>query len=284
MEIIAFSPGESYPTISITGTTCALGCLYCQGYYLKNMHSAMTPADLYSTVRNLHAKGARGILISGGFNKDGLLPVRQFLPTIKKIKKDFDLLISLHPGLVDKVLATEIRMSNIDIVDYELIIDPFVIRGVKGLNKSPLDYIKSLKFLTKFGPAYIVPHLLIGLRYGAIAIEKETIDSLLDYDPYLVTFLTFIPTRNTSMANCNSPEKEDLIELFSYARKLRGEIALGCMRPQKYKDDTEHLLIEKRLIDRIAVPSYKIVKKYNLNIIKACCSMPREFLPKFVDQ
>jgi len=283
MEVIAFSPGESYPTISITGTTCALNCQYCQGYYLKNMYPALTPADLYSAVKNLHAKGARGILISGGFNQDGVLPIKPFLPTIKKIKKDFDLVISLHAGLVDKVLASELRMNNVDIVDYEFLIDPIIISEVKGLQKTPSDYIKSLELLTKYGPTYIAPHLPIGLRYGKIVNEKETIDSLKDYDPYLVAFLIFRPARDTMMADYNFPEKEDLIELFSYARKLKGEIALGCMRPSMYKDKIDQVLIEKYLIDRIAVPRNKIVKKYNLNVVKACCSVPREFLSKFVN-
>ena len=283
MEIIAFSPGENYPVISITGTACELNCLYCQGYYLKNMHSALTPAQLYSTAKDLHAKGARGILISGGFTQDGFLPIRPFLPTIKKIKKDFDLVISLHPGLVDKVLASEIRRSNIDIVDYELIIDSDVIKDVKGLNKSPSDYVKSLELLIKFGPTYVAPHLPIGLRYGEIVKEKEAIAFLMDYEPYLVAFLTFIPTINTMMEDCGFPEKDDVIKLFSYARRLKGEIAMGCMRPSIYKDETDQVLIEKGLIDRIAIPRNKIIKKYNLRVIKACCSVPREFLSKFID-
>lgn len=283
MEVIAFSPGESYPIISITDTLCALNCKYCQGYYLKNMYSASTPAHLFSTVKDLHSKGARGILISGGFTKDGVLPIKPFLSTIKKVKKDFDLIISLHPGLVNKQLATEIRRSNVDIIDYEFVIDSDVIRDVKGLNKSPSDYIKSLELLVKYGPAYIAPHVPIGLRYGKIVKEKEAIDFLIDSNPYFVSFLIFIPTINTMMANCEIPKKEDVINLFNYARKLKGEIALGCMRPSIFKDKIDRELLEKSLIDRIATPRNKIIKEHNLSVIKACCSIPREFFSKFID-
>ena len=283
MKVTAFVPGKTYPTISITGAACALNCRHCKGRYLEDMYPATTPSSLYSTARNLVAKGAKGILISGGFTQNGFLPVRPFLPTIKKIKKDFDVVISLHPGLVDEALAKEIRMNNVDVIDFELIVDSFVIEKVKGLKKKPSDYLKSLEILKKYGPTYLAPHLPIGFGDKGILKEKEAIDSLRDYDPYLVTFLYLIPAADYFIEDCVLPKKEDLVDLFKYARKLKSEIALGCMRPSRFKDEIDQVLIERCLVDRVAIPRNKIIKTYNINTVKACCSLPREFLFKFVD-
>lgn len=283
MTVTAFIPGERYPTISITGKTCAMNCKYCEGYYLTNMHSAITPNELYSNARNLHAKGARGLLISGGYNKDGYMPIKNFLSTIREIKRDFELVISLHSGLVDKKLASEIRKSQVDIVDYQLITDPIVIKEIQGLNRRPKDYIKSLEFLIQYGPSYIAPHLPLGFRYGKIVKERETIDVVKDYNPYLVVFLTFISTPHSSMEDIGSPEHIELADIFSYSRKLPCDIAIGCMRSAIHKKQLDEELIERKLVDRMCLPHSSTIKKYKLNVIKSCCSIPRELIDRFLD-
>ncbi len=173
MRTIAFFPRVKYPAVSITAASCQLKCKFCMGNYLEGMIGASTPKQLYDVARFLTSKGARGILLSGGFNLEGVLPIMPFLQIVKEIKKDFDLVVSVHSGLVDKDLATQMRNNKVDVVDYGMMIDPVVIKEVQGLKKEPSDYVKSFELLLGHGPSYIAPHVLIGSRYGEIERSEK---------------------------------------------------------------------------------------------------------------
>ncbi|MEM3503836.1 MAG: radical SAM protein [Nitrososphaeria archaeon] len=281
MGVKAFIPGKVYPAISITGNYCMLNCKYCEKHYLEGMIHATTPTQLYHVAKNLYRHGARGLLLSGGFTSEGFIPIKPFLNVIKDIKKDFGLIISVHSGLVDKGLASKIRESGVDIVDYQLIIDPIVIKDIQGLNKNPEDYIKSLEYLKKYGPPNIVPHIPLGLKHGLLSKEKEAIEILKDHSGELAVFLIFTPTKNTSMEAFKPPEETTLLDLFNYAQNLKREIALGCMRPFSFKQNFDEVLIKDNLISRIAVPLKNVIKKYNMKVVNACCSIPKEYFAMF---
>lgn len=153
--IEAYIPGSRFPDISITGSSCQLQCDYCRARYLRLMEHVMTPKQLYDTIRSLVKRGARGILISGGFDRDGRLPIEPFLPVIRDAKRDFDVVVSVHAGLVNRELAEKLRSHGIDIVDYELILDPYVIKAIKHLRKEPEDFIRSYEILIKLSLIHI---------------------------------------------------------------------------------------------------------------------------------
>lgn len=282
MNIRAFIPGERFPAISITGKHCALNCRYCKGDFLENMYSATSPHQLYSIARNLYTKGARGLLVSGGYDTEGRLPVRPFLSTIRDIKRDFGLVISLHSGLVDKELASDLRSSGVDIVDFQLVIDPVIIKDIQGLNKKPEDYVRSLRLLAEHGPTYVAPHLPLGFRYGKIVMEKDAIDVLRDFDPYIVVFLILI-SKNLSAADWSSPKEMEILNLLKYTGNLGCEKAIGCMRPTDVKSDLDEVMIGNKFVDRIAVPHMRLIRKWNLELVESCCSVPGEFLDRFID-
>ena len=280
---LAFIPKELFRSISITGSKCFLNCLYCMGKYLSIMDHVYTPTEFYKWVSYLvKHKGIRGILVSGGFNRDGRLPIEPYLKVINDIKRDYGVVISVHIGLVDKELAKKIGSTGIDIVDYEFIVDPYVIRSIRNLDKKPGDYVKGLEFLEKYGPPYIAPHIPVGFRFGEIVSEYEAVDTVSMFDTYITTFIVFIPTRGTPMENYKPPKTSDIIELLRYAkRKLKTEIALGCMRPRIVKEDVDKYVIRESLIDRVVNPSKKLIKEYGLDIVKACCSIPRDYIQYF---
>jgi len=248
------------------------------------MEHAVTPKQLYDTIKYLVRKGAKGILISGGFDPNGRLPIEPFLPVIREVKKKYNIVISVHAGLVDKNLAQKLRDHGIDIVDYELIVDPIVISKVKHLNKKPEDFIKSYEVLINHGPPYVAPHIPIGFNYGRIVKEYEAIDIVKDYNPYVTVFLVFIPTKNTPMENTNPPRINEIVNVLKCARqRISGEIALGCMRPWTMKHTLDEIVCRERLVDRIVNPLRRIIKKYGLETINACCSIPKEYLHLFIE-
>ena len=284
-DILAFIPGLKFPDVSITGSICPLGCKYCKGYYLRNMEPTLTPKKLYDTAKFLAKRGAKGLLISGGFNLDGRLPIEPFLSAIKDIKRDFNLVISVHSGLVDKSLAIKLREAGVDIVDYEIIIDDYVIKEIMNLkSKGSADFIKSFEILEAYGPPYIAPHVPIGLNYGKVVKEYEAVDVISQFKPYILIFLVFIPTKGTDMENVRPPSVTEIINVIRYGNlKVRSEIALGCMRPWFMKFILDPLVYKLKLVSRIVNPPKLMIRKYGIKVIEACCSIPRELFDIFIE-
>ena len=278
----AFFPGEMYASISITGARCWLNCKYCMGRYLEFMEHATTPGELRSLARRLWRRGVRGVLISGGYTRDGKLPIKPFLPAIEYIKRELGMVVSVHPGLVSKEEARELRRAGVDVVDFELILDPVVIREVKGLNKAPEDFLRSLEALYEEGPPFVAPHVPLGLRYGELGRELEAIDVAADYDLHVLVLLTLIPTPGTPMEGVPPLSVGEVLRAFRYARRaVKGEVALGCMRPQVHKDELDPALVGEGLVDRLAIPRRRLVKEHGMEVYGCCCSLPVELLEPF---
>ncbi len=276
---LVFIPGKKFPSVSITGSRCWLNCSYCMGHYLKIMDHVETPKQLYDLARYYWRRGAYGLMVSGGFTRDGRLPVESFLPIIRDIRRDFGLIINIHVGLVDRGMAGALRDVGVDIVDYELVMDDLVIRNIKHLDKTVNDYIRGYEYLLYYGPDYIAPHIPIGLKYGVIDWEYSVIDFLRDYDPYLTVFLVFIPTRNTPMENIEPPKPHDVYRVIGYGRRmLGGELSMGCMRPWSIRFILDRMLISNGVIDRIVNPPRQVIRDYRLRVIETCCSIPRSMI------
>ncbi|MFN3268565.1 MAG: radical SAM protein [Zestosphaera sp.] len=279
-SIRAFIPGRKFVSVSITGTQCSLMCNYCRGYYLRGMEQAITPKQLYDLAKHLHTEGAKGMLISGGFNKEGYLPIEPYIQVIKEIKNSFDMIISVHAGLVSRSLAMKLREAKVDVVDYELVTDDYVIKNVMHLpSKSSEDFIRTYEELRAFGPPHIIPHILIGANNGNIVKEFEAVEVSVDGSPEIIVFLIIKPTKEVSPYPARIPSNQEVVKVINYARqRFRGEIALGCMRPTITKHTLDNELCESGIIDRIVNPLKNTINKFKLGVIQSCCSIPNELL------
>ncbi|MEM2443921.1 MAG: radical SAM protein [Sulfolobales archaeon] len=282
-SIRAFIPGFKYVSISITGSHCSLMCDYCKGHYLKGMKNIVTPKQLFDLVRHLHKEGVKGVLISGGFNKGGYLPIQPYLNIIKEIKDTFNILVSVHTGLIDKSLAIKLRDAKVDVVDYELILDDEVIKDVMHLsNKKSEDFIRTYEILHNYGPPHIIPHILIGANYGKITVEFETVDVAKTLSPEVLVFLIVTPTEGTPMQFIKPPKPQEIVELIKYARHtFKGELAIGCMRPLTMKYMVDDELCRQGIIDRIVNPLKTTSDKFKLTTVHSCCSIPNELLRSY---
>ncbi len=280
----AFIPGSKFAAVSITGSTCWLNCKYCMGKYLKSMEHTPTPHHLKAFAEKFYKQGGRGILISGGFTREGKLPFTPFLQTIREIKKEYDFVISIHPGLVDKKGAENLRQVGVDIVDFDFTLSTYTIKGLKNLkDKDSTDFVLSLRYLYERGPPYVAPHILVGLPTVNTELTLEEVEFLKDYDPYVTVFLVFIPTEGTALGREKLLSTELMVDILHKARRLLGgELSLGCMRPVSYKNSLDIIAIEKNLVERIAVPHLSTITKYGLRKYDACCSVPRELLDWFL--
>ncbi len=279
--VLGFIPGERFLAVSITGSWCGLKCLYCMGKYLRGMHQVTTPGELKALAKRAWKRGARGILISGGFTKEGKLPVKPYLGVIRELKREYGFVVSVHTGLVGEKEARELRAAGVDIVDFEVVLGRRVIKEVKGLRGiRPEDYLESLRVLAEHGPPYLAPHVPLGFEWGQIESEYEALNAVSDYDPYLVVVLVLRPTPGTPMQDVKPPAVSEIAKFLREARRrLRYELALGCMRPHSYKPVLDEIAVSERLVDRIAMPHRSLLGR--LEIYEACCSVPREFLFMF---
>ncbi len=281
----AFNPSQKFVSISITGLKCELMCRYCKGKYLKEMIPATTPRALYETIRYYYRRGFRGFLISGGFTVRGFLNVEPFLPVIKDVKREFrDIVISIHPGLIDKSLIIKLKEAKIDIVDFEFSLSKLYIRYVKNMKKaSPMDYCKTYELLEKYGPPYIAPHIVINpfTEEYEYEVAFHELEYLHDHNPHIMVLLIYIPTPNTPSSNDAVPGISYVSRIFEHARRLFKEVSLGCMRPRL---GNYRVLVDKIALDydfdRIVNPHKSLMSRVR-SVIGTCCSVPKELLHLF---
>ena len=164
--------------MSVTGKECQLQCDHCRGRYLKGMMPLRDPQDLLRRASELSAAGASGLLLSGGCDPRGRVPLRTFLPAVREIKRTTSLAVNLHPGLVSDQEAVEMASSGADRISFDLTLDPVALRERMHLPTGPEEGRGAFRRLCQAAPGRVVPHVLLGLgeeRYEleAIHLAKE---------------------------------------------------------------------------------------------------------------
>lgn len=275
-------PHPRFPTISITGKACALNCKHCGRHYLRSMLPCPSPSVLYRTCSNLAANGARGVLLSGGYNREGYVPFEPFLDAIERIKRETGLFLNLHTGLTPPPLARELGKAGVDMASVDLIGADETIEYVLGLQRTTEDYERTLKTLSKSIPR-VVPHICIGIHGGEVKGEFKALEMAATTNVAALVFLVLIPTPGTAFEDVEAPAPPVVGEFIAKARIKFPEIplALGCMRPKsKGRIETE-LQALRSGIDRIEIPSAETIRtarKMGLEVrrLDACCAVPAE--------
>ncbi|MFW9970108.1 MAG: radical SAM protein [Candidatus Odinarchaeota archaeon] len=281
-----YNPTMKFPAISITGNECALKCEHCNKKYLKGMKNIINNEELEDFLINLSNKQGVGALISGGSMTDGSVPLLGFLDTVKKVKKNTNLIINTHTGLLDEETAKKLIEANVDIVSFDVNMDEEVVRNIYHLDIELSEYKKAIEILKKYN-LNIVPHLCIGLNYGKLKKELESIKFIKEniINPSLIVIIVLIPPKNSKI-KFEMPKTEDISKVIAITRIAfpYTEISLGCMRPRGiYKTEIEKAAI-KAGITRIEIPSKETLKwlkqynsKINFEFFSACCAIPIKF-------
>jgi len=272
------SSPTAFPSISVTGSSCALKCKHCNGKVLKTMFPALTPKELFNLCAKLKNKGAIGCLISGGCLPDGSVPLNKFVDAIAKIKSELGLTIAAHTGVIDVSKAKELKEAGVDSALIDIIGSDETIREVYQLKVSVEDYDASLRALHESGiPS--VPHVLVGLHYGKLKGELQALKMISKYSPSAVIVIAFMPIHGTPMEQVNPPEPEDIARVLVTARLMMPQtpIALGCMRPKgKHRLRTDTLAV-KAGVNAIAFPAEEAIRLaesmgLEITFSSLCCS------------
>jgi uncharacterized radical SAM superfamily protein len=271
------SPVE-FPTISVTGTGCALKCKHCEGKILNTMLPAASPEKLIELCTQLNSKGTLGCLLSGGCLPDGSVPLKQFIPAIKQIKRELNLTIFAHTGLLDTDMAEKLKNAGVDAVLLDIIGSNETIKEIYHLKLKVENYEQVLKALKKVNLNF-VPHIIVGLHFGQLKGELYALEMVSKYEPTALVIIAFLPLSGTEMENIEPAKPIDIAKVITIARLMfpKTPLVLGCMRPKgKHRVKTDILAL-KAGVDAIAFPTEEAIEfaknqGYNTEFSSFCCS------------
>lgn len=248
-----FCNSGQFLNVSITGASCALLCDHCQGKMLKGMIPAPTPDKLKELGLQLQKKGVTGLLITGGCNHEGQVPLKPFLSALTYLKS-LNLTIHVHTGLADKETAAGLKQAGVDKVFLDMIGDAATIRRVYHLERKPGAFIDVLEILLAEG-LDVVPHVVLGLNYGKIIGEENLIQTLSDYPLETLVLVALRAVPDTPMGGVFGPDPAEIIRITAQTRLSNPalKISFGCARPYTQKVWLERGLIEAG-INTLAFP------------------------------
>jgi len=255
------SSPRDFPTISVTGSGCALKCKHCGGKVLETMYPATTSEELLKLCTKLKEDGASGCLISGGCLPNGSVPLGKFLDVIERIKRDLGLVVFVHTGIIDYCTAKRLRLASVDAALIDVIGSDETIEEIYNLKVTVKDYDGSLKALNDAGIPF-VPHVIVGLHYGTLKGELQALKMISKYNPSALVVIAFMPIHGTEMANVKPPKPIDIARVLAVARLMFPDLplVLGCMRPKgKHRIETDILAI-KAGVDAIAFPTEEAIR------------------------
>ncbi len=267
-----------FPTISVTGNGCSLNCKHCGGKVLETMHPANTPEKLFDLCVKLKKDGASGCLVSGGCMPDGSVPLKQFIPSIKRIKQELGLTVFVHTGIIDLQTAFSLKDSGVDAALIDVIGSDETIQKIYSLNVTVKDYADSLKALQRANLNFI-PHIIVGLNDGKLDGELKALQITSMIQPSALVIIAFMPIHGTVMAKTKPPSPNDIAKVTATARLMFPDtpMVLGCMRPKGKLRSENDVLALKAGVNAIAFPSEEAVryaqnKGYEISFSSHCCA------------
>ena len=271
---------EEFVSISLTGTHCALDCKHCGTQVLRGMNDLSYGTEsLFELCSRLAENGTRGVLISGGCDRQGRVPLKAHLPDLLRVRRELGLTIRVHPGLPDEATAEGLGELDLDGAMVDIIGDNRTIREVYHLNAQTEDYDQVLERLARHGVP-LVPHIILGLHFGKMLGEWKALEMTAKHPLKLLVLVILMPLTGTPMAEVTPPSLEEIGGFLETARKTLPDtpVMLGCARPLgAMKKDVDRLAVDAGL-NGIAYPSegtiaYARSRGLEPDLIHACCGV-----------
>ncbi len=257
-EYAGQDPGR-FASVSVTGAACALGCDHCRSRVLEGM-LPLRGASLFELASLLRERGARGILVSGGSDRRGRVPLLRHVPDLLRIRRQLGLLIRVHPGLPDEETAAGLGEVDLDGAMLDIIGAEETIRRVYHLEVGVEEYGATLERLERHAVP-LVPHIILGLHYGRMLGEWRALAMIARHRPKLLVLVILMPLTGTVMEGMTPPPVEEIGRFFETARARLPEtpIMLGCARPiGPLKAEIDRRAVEAGL-NGIAFPAEGII-------------------------
>ena len=243
-------PAKNFITISVTGGECQLMCRHCQGRFLRHMEKVVTPDELWKLAVE---KQPAGMLVSGGSDRHGAVPVLPYLDIINKIKKELNISMNLHTGLIAIEEIPKLAGKGIDVISFDVVGSPEALKNVYGLDIEP-DYFDRAFSAFKDNGLKVVPHITVGLYRGKDSGEEKALRLLAKHEPAFVVINALMLSEGEELAAKRLP---DILKLARDILPEKTAIGLGCMRPRG-----NYLSIEElACLDSIVLPTYDMLEE-----------------------
>jgi len=199
------------------------------------------------------------VLVSGGCDKDGLVPFS--ISLLRKLKQD-NKRINVHPGLVSEERARFIGRYA-DVVSFDFVSDTRVIHDNYNLEKTEQDFIDSFLWLKKY--ARVMPHIMVGLGNESRSIE--ILKKLKAEEACMLILMKHSMIKN----ELEEPSLEYIENILKKARKAFKVLHFGCMRPLDRKKEIDPMAV--KYVDSIVNPYHRLdLNDYRIIKKDVCCS------------
>ena len=271
---------SEFVSISVTGSACALKCEHCEMKVLHGMGDlSQFDGSMFELCSRLADRGARGVLISGGCDTQGRVPLLDHMPDLARARRELGLVIRVHPGLPDQATCEGLAEVGIDGAMVDIIGHRDTIRDVYHLEAEPGDYDACLERLERCGVP-TVPHIILGLHFGRMLGERAALEIVRKHRPKLLVLVILMPLGGTGMAHVTPPSLQEIGAFFADARLAmpKTPVMLGCARPLgNVKDRIDRLAVAAGL-NGIAYPAEGVVahaRDHGLEpeFVNACCGV-----------
>jgi uncharacterized radical SAM superfamily protein len=271
-ELTVYLTGRPFPPVSVTGPKCEQMCEHCKGKHLKGMIDVRGSPDLFRVVNDLLAHGADGLLVSGGCDTFGSVPVIKEAAAIR-YAADSGLRVNVHTGFIGKEDAERLVRAGVGAFSVDVHQDPDIIRNILHLEIEEDAYSETLDNIISAG-GRPVAHLTVGFGREDLMRSAELI-RMKGFDETVL--IALVPTKGTITENTLVAEEE----ILEAVRELIGmglKVTLGCMRPRVHRD------LERKCIEigvrRIANPTRETIRWARENGMRVvemftCCCFTR---------
>jgi uncharacterized radical SAM superfamily protein len=277
-KINFFITSSLFPSLSITGSSCALMCQHCKGKLLEALIPAKTCEELEKKALALYRKGAKGILLTGGCDERGRVPIRNLIPAIKKLKEKTDLILIAHTGFISSDEASMLKDSGLDGIGFDVIGDMTTVRDVYGLDVSEKEYTDSLRAIEDSG-LIVFPHVCVGLHFGELRGEYRALELISSINPTTIIITGLMPVAGTPMEHIK-PRPSDFEKVIEKAKEMFPDtpVVLGCAHSSgKDRDEIEKIALRVG-VSGIAAPTMQTIgfakeNGYEINYYGMCCGL-----------
>ena len=271
---------NAWPAVSITGGDCKLQCDHCKAKVLEPMIAARSPEQLWKTVSDLVAQGARGMLLTGGSNHRNEVEYDPYYPVIRRIKDAWPKFkIAVHTALVDADAAQRMEDAGIDVAMMDVIGAQETVTQVYHLKRPVVDFERTLEVLENTRMK-VVPHIVIGLHYGRLLGEWKALEMLQRHLPDAVVLVVVMPMYATPKRPFVTPDPGEVGRFFLEARAALPDIPLllGCARPPGAVKTVIDCYAVMAGVNGMAHPSDGVVELavrlgHSVRVTPACCSI-----------
>jgi len=175
------------------------------------------------------ASGGKGILISGGCDANGSVPIMRHIDAIGYASKK-GLAVNVHTGFITADDAERLVKAGVNAFSVDIHQDPVIIRNVLHLSTDAEAYAEMLDNIISAGGRPVV-HLTAGFGTDDMVLSAELARSKGSKD---VILLALVPTKGTITEDALISE-EAILSSVKLLIEMGFSVTLGCMRPRVHR-------------------------------------------------